>query len=61
VYGGITSLVTWFGFCEYFRLEHENSVNETNWLDGVDWWSGHDTNVFFRRYYYLGKNRKYKS
>jgi hypothetical protein len=29
-------------------------VNESNLLVGVDWWSGHDTNLFFRNYYYQG-------
>jgi hypothetical protein len=51
-------------FCDYFRLEHESSLNEfdeSNWLAGVDWWSGHDTNLFFQNFYYLGKKLKTKN
>jgi len=32
-------------------------VNESNLLVGVDWWAGHDTNLFFRNYYYQGMEK----
>ena len=39
---------------DFCRLEYEYSANESNLLDGVNWWSGHDTNMFFCNYYYRG-------
>jgi hypothetical protein len=29
-------------------------------VDGVDWWSGHDTNTYFHTDYYLGEHQSNK-
>jgi hypothetical protein len=35
---------------------HENSADESsNGLVECDWWSGHDINQFFQKYYHQGK------
>lgn len=43
-------------------MEHEYSETESNnFLNGGDWWSGHDTIQYYRNYYYLGMLYYYKA